>query len=140
MVFDPVGGAQGSNAMGALARNGQHLAVGFASGSWAAVDVAMMAVTNTSLVGVLAAGESREHIETVLGRLTELLAKGAIRDTVQERFTFDELPAALTRVAQRKPLGKCVLETDREASEVQSTRRTSPVTIPSGARKKLKIR
>ncbi|SBS72423.1 putative oxidoreductase [uncultured Mycobacterium sp.] len=109
MVFDPVGGAQGTSAMGALARNGQHLAVGFASGSWAAVDVAMMAVTNTSLVGVLAAGESREYVETVLGRLTELLANGAIRNTVQERFAFDDVPAALMRVAQRKPLGKCVL-------------------------------
>ena len=62
--------------MGALARNGQHLAVGFASGSWPAVDVAMMAVTNTSLVGVLAAGESREHVETVLRSLTELLDEG----------------------------------------------------------------
>jgi NADPH2:quinone reductase len=109
MVYDPVGGSQGSNAMGALARNGQHLAVGFASGSWAAVDVQMMAVTNTSLVGVLAAGESREHVETVLGRLTELLEKGAIRDTVQERFAFDDVPAALTRIAARKALGKCVL-------------------------------
>lgn len=109
MVYDPVGGAQGSNAMGALARDGQHLAVGFASGSWPAVDVQMMAVTNTSLVGVLATGESREHVETVLGSLTELLEQGAIRDTVQERFTFDDAPAALTRVADRKPLGKCVL-------------------------------
>ncbi|NTY59436.1 NADPH:quinone oxidoreductase family protein [Mycolicibacterium sphagni] len=109
MVYDPVGGAQGSNAMGALARNGQHLAVGFASGSWPAVDVQMMAVTNTSLVGVLAAGESREHVETILGGLTDLLENGAIRDTVQERFTFDDVPAALTRIADRKPLGKCVL-------------------------------
>jgi NADPH2:quinone reductase len=109
MVYDPVGGAQGSNAMGALARNGQHLAVGFASGSWAAVDVQMMAVTNTSLVGVLAAGESHEHVETVLGRLTELLEQGAIRDTVQEQFAFGDVPTALTRIAARKPLGKCVL-------------------------------
>jgi NADPH2:quinone reductase len=111
MVYDPVGGAQGSNAMGALARNGQHLAVGFASGSWPAVNVAMMAVTNTSLVGVLAAGESRQHVETVLGRLTELLEKGAILDTVQERFAFADVPAALTRVAARKPVGKCVVDT-----------------------------
>ena len=113
MVFDPVGGVQGSNSMGALARNGQHLAVGFASGSWPAVDVAMMAVTNTSLVGVLAAGESREHVEAVLRNLTELLEKGALRDTVRERFAFDDVPAALTRVAERKSLGKCVLDMSR---------------------------
>ncbi|MBB3749488.1 NADPH2:quinone reductase [Mycolicibacterium sp. BK634] len=109
MVFDPVGGLQGSNAMGALARDGQHLAVGFASGRWPTVDVAMMAITNTSLVGVLAAGESREHVEKVLGNLTQLLEKGAIRDTVRERAPFDDVPAALTRIAERKALGKCVV-------------------------------
>lgn len=113
MVYDPVGGVQGSSAMGALARDGRHLAVGFASGSWPTVDVAMMVVTNTSLVGVLAAGESREHIETVLRSLAELHASGAIRDSVQQRFGFDDVPAALTRVAQRKSLGKCVVDVSR---------------------------
>jgi NADPH2:quinone reductase len=110
MVYDPVGGAQGSGAMGALARGGQHLAVGFASGSWPKVDVAMMAVTNTSLVGVLAAGESREHVETVLAGLTGLIGAGAIRDTVQRRYAFDDVPEALTRVAARQALGKSVID------------------------------
>ncbi|WP_445168435.1 NADPH:quinone oxidoreductase family protein [Mycolicibacterium sp. Dal123E01] len=110
MVYDPVGGVQGSSAMGALARNGQHLAVGFASGSWPKVDVAMMAVTNTSLVGVLAVGESREHVETVLASLTGLIEKGAIRDSVQARFAFDDVPEALTRVAARQALGKYVID------------------------------
>ena len=59
MIYDTVGGAQGTNAMSALAWGGQHLAVGFASGTWPTVDVPMMAITNTSLVGVLAAGHSR---------------------------------------------------------------------------------
>ena len=30
-------------------------------------------------------------------------------NSVQERFAIEELQAALTRVAARKPLGKCVL-------------------------------
>ncbi|QEN16199.1 NADPH:quinone oxidoreductase family protein [Mycolicibacterium sp. ELW1] len=109
MIFDPVGGAQGSNAMGALARHGRHLAVGFASGSWPTVDVQMMAVTNTTLVGVLAAPESREHTEYVLRCLTGLLDRGAIGDTVGTRWAFDDAPAALARVADRGQPGKCVL-------------------------------
>ncbi|MEZ0356988.1 NADPH:quinone oxidoreductase family protein [Mycobacterium sp. SA01] len=109
MIFDPVGGAQGSNAMGALARDGRHLAVGFASGSWPTVDVQMMAVTNTSLVGVLAAPESREHTEEVLRGLTDLLDRGAIQDTVGTRWAFADAPAALTHVADRSQPGKCVL-------------------------------
>ena len=110
-VFDPVGGAQGTDAMGALARDGRHLAVGFASGSWPTVNVQMMAVTNTSLVGVLAAAESRQHTEDILRCLTELLDRGAIRSTVTERLVFDDLPAALTRLSERRQLGKSVLHT-----------------------------
>ncbi|MCX2928889.1 NADPH:quinone oxidoreductase family protein [Mycobacterium sp. CVI_P3] len=110
MVYDPVGGVQGTNAMSALARDGQHLAVGFASGSWPAVDVAMMAVTNTSVVGVLAAGSSRAHTEHVLGNLTRLFEQGAIRDTVKDRFAFDDVPAALARISERKSVGKCVVD------------------------------
>lgn len=116
MVFDPVGGTQGSSAMGALARNGRHLAVGFASGSWPSVDVQMMAVTNTSLVGVLAAAESRAHTEHVLRHLAELYDQGALRDTVQERFAFDDLPTALTRVSERRQLGKSVLDVTASGS------------------------
>jgi NADPH2:quinone reductase len=112
MVYDPVGGAQGTSTLGALARDGQHLAVGFASGRWPTVDVQMLTLTNTSVVGVLAAGHSREHVEDVLGRLTGMVDGGTIRDTVGERFGFGDLPAALTRVAARKPLGKCALIVD----------------------------
>ncbi|WP_099040712.1 NADPH:quinone oxidoreductase family protein [Mycobacterium neglectum] len=110
MIFDPVGGAQGTAAMGALARNGRHLAIGFASGSWPTVDVQMMTLTNTSLVGVLAAGYSQDHIEGILQSLTAMLASGALRETVIERVPFDAIPEALMRVATRKTLGKCVVD------------------------------
>jgi len=110
MIFDPVGGAQGTSAMGALARDGKHLAIGFASGSWPTVDVQMMTLTNTSLVGVLAAGYSQDHIEGILQSLTAMMADGALRETVIEKVPFDEVPDALTRIAARKTLGKCVVD------------------------------
>jgi NADPH:quinone reductase len=110
MIFDPVGGAQGTNAMGALARDGKHLAVGFASGTWPTVNAQMMTLTNTSLVGVLAAGYSREHIEGILHGLTALVNRGR---TILETVPFGEVPEALTRVAARTTLGKCVVEIGR---------------------------
>jgi NADPH2:quinone reductase len=113
MIFDPVGGAQGTSAMGALARDGKHLAIGFASGTWPTVDVQMMTLTNTSLVGVLAAGYSRDHIDGILQGLTTLQNRGELRGTVLEKVPFDEVPEALTRVAARTTLGKCVVEIDR---------------------------
>lgn len=112
MVFDPVGGAQGTNAMGALARDGKHLAVGFASGTWPTVEVQMMTLTNTSLVGVLAAGYSRDHTDRILQGLTTLVNRGELRRTVLETVPFDEVPGALTRVAARTTRGKCVVEID----------------------------
>ncbi|MFI5507815.1 NADPH:quinone oxidoreductase family protein [Mycobacterium sp. NPDC051804] len=110
IVFDPVGGAQGTSAMSALARGGKHLAIGFASGAWPTVDVQMMTLMNTSLVGVLAAGYSQEHVEDILQNLTTMMESGALREAVIETVPFDELPAALTRVAARKTLGKCVVD------------------------------
>jgi NADPH:quinone reductase len=110
LIFDPVGGAQGTNAMGALAPGGRHLAVGFASGTWPEVDVPMMVMTNTSLVGVIAAGYSREHLEGILTGLTELVSTGALKDFVVERISFDDVPAGLTRLAARETLGKLVID------------------------------
>jgi NADPH2:quinone reductase len=110
MIFDPVGGAQGTNAMGALGRDGKHLAIGFASGTWPTVDVQMMTLTNTSLVGVLAAGYSRDHIDGILQGLTTMMNRGELRRTVLETVPFDEVPEALTRVAARTTLGKSVVE------------------------------
>ena len=110
MIYDPVGGAQGTNAMGALARDGKHLAVGFASGAWLTPDVQMMVLTNTSLVGVLAAGHSREHIDGILSGLTKLVDRGELRDAVLERVSFQDIPDALTRLASRTALGKIVVD------------------------------
>jgi NADPH2:quinone reductase len=70
----------------------------------------MMTLTNTSLVGVLAAGYSQEHVEGIFAELTAMLAMGALREAVIETVSFNEVPIALARVAARKTLGKCVVD------------------------------
>ncbi|MCV7028565.1 zinc-binding dehydrogenase [Mycobacterium sherrisii] len=106
MIFDTVGGAQGTAAMAALARDGRHLAVGFASGGWATPDVQTMVMTNTTLVGVLAAGYSRAHLNAILDRLMAFVDSGAIRPAVSEEVSFQEIPAALERLGARRVLDK----------------------------------
>lgn len=110
VIFDPVGGAQGTAAMAALARDGRHLAVGFASGAWPTPDIQMMVLTNTTLVGVLAAGYSREHLDSILNRLAAFARSGAIRPAVSETVSFEDIPAALRRLGERRVLGKVVAE------------------------------
>jgi NADPH2:quinone reductase len=64
---------------------------------------------NTSIIGVLAAGYSRAELCDIHARLSELIAGGALRTTVTETVPFDELPAALQRVADRAVVGKAVM-------------------------------
>jgi NADPH2:quinone reductase len=108
-VYDPVGGEAGEAASRALARYGRLLAVGFASGRWPQPPVRQLVGANTSIVGVLAAGYSRAELSKVHARLSALIARGALRSTVTKAVPFDELPAALQRVADRAVVGKAVI-------------------------------
>jgi NADPH2:quinone reductase len=109
LIYDPVGGAQAEDAFGALARGGRLLAIGFASGSWPAIHAHRLVVTNTSLVGVLAAGLARDELEAIHASLSALLREGRLRNAVTERVPFDDLPSAVQRLADRAVLGKLVV-------------------------------
>ena len=110
LIFDPVGGESAEEAHGALVRDGRLLAVGFASGRWPAIDTQLLVMTSTSLVGVFAGGYSRDELEAVHTKLSELLTEGRLRCAVTERVAFDELPRALQRLANREVIGKLVLD------------------------------
>lgn len=110
LIYDPVGGALAEEAFRALARDGRLLAEGFASGRWPNIHAHDFVVTNTSLVGVFAGGYSREHLDDIHASLSELLRTGALRNAVTERVPFDDLPAAVQRLADRAVIGKLVLD------------------------------
>jgi NADPH2:quinone reductase len=109
VVYDPVGGDAGEAAARAMARYGRLLAIGFASGRWPQVPVHELVMTNTSIVGVLAGGYSRSELGNVHARLSDLVARGALRTTVTEIVSFDDLPQALQRLADRALVGKAVM-------------------------------
>ncbi len=109
LVYDPVGGELGEQAVRALARGGRHLAVGFASGRWPKVAAADLVVSNTSLVGVFAGGYARDELDTIHANLAALVGDGRLRNAVREEVPFAELPAALQRMADRAVVGKLVV-------------------------------
>jgi NADPH2:quinone reductase len=109
IVYDPVGGSLAEEAARALARYGRLLAVGFASGSWPKVAAHELVVTNTSLVGVFAGGYSRDELDDIHAKLSGLVADGRLRNAVRAEIPFDELPAALQRMADRAVVGKLVM-------------------------------
>jgi len=109
VIYDPVGGALAEDAVGALARGGRLLAVGFASGAWPRLETHDLVIANTSLVGVFAGGYSRAELDGIHANLSALVADGRLVNAVTSEIPFDDLPVALQRMADRGVVGKLVL-------------------------------
>jgi NADPH:quinone reductase len=109
VIYDPVGGAMAEAASSSLARNGRHLAVGFASGRWPKLATHDLVLANTSLVGVYAGGQSAAELDEIHLALSRLVAEGRLRNAVTATPTFDELPNAVQRLADRSTIGKMVM-------------------------------
>jgi NADPH2:quinone reductase len=109
LVYDPVGGSLAEDAASALARHGRLLAVGFASGEWPRFATHDLVVTNRSLVGVFAGGYSRAELDAIHGELAALVRDGRLRNAVTDQVSFDDLPQALQRMADRGVVGKLVM-------------------------------
>ena len=109
VLYDPVGGEPAEDATGSLARNGRHLAVGFAAGRWPRLATHDLVVANTSLVGVFAGGQTPAELDSIHSALSRLVADGALRNAVTGTPTFDELRSALQRLADRTVIGKLVM-------------------------------
>jgi len=109
VIYDPVGGEPAEDAAGSLARNGRLLAVGLAAGRWPRLATHDLVVANTSLVGVFAGGQSPAELDQIHSALSRLVAEGTLRNAVTATPTFDELPSALQRLADRGVIGKLVM-------------------------------
>jgi len=109
VVYDPVGGEMAEAAATTLARYGRHLAVGFASGRWPTLETHSLVLANTALVGVYAGGQTESELDEIHAALSRLIADGALRSAVTATPTFDELPSALQRLADRSTIGKTVM-------------------------------
>jgi len=112
VVYDPVGGALTEAALRASAWGGRLLVIGFASGEIPAIRLNLALLKERSIVGVYwgewtrqdPAGQKR-NVE----RLAELYAAGKVKPAVSERIALAEVPAALSRMLQRKVKGKIVV-------------------------------
>ena len=109
VIFDPVGGSAGRAALGAIASEGQVLLVGFASGEWTEFGSADLVQRNYSAVGVYAGAYDREFSVDAHRGLLELWEQGRLQSLVTETVKFEDLPTALTRLAERSAIGKTVM-------------------------------
>jgi NADPH2:quinone reductase len=110
VVLDPVQGDAGAHASDALVVDGRHVICGHAGGlkPWDP----HFYLYNRTLVGTTLGGYSRQRMREIRDEtraaLDDLLAAGKFRPQVSEVIGFDEIPAALTRISERRSLGRVV--------------------------------
>ncbi len=109
LIYDPVGGAPARDALHGIANEGRLLAVGFASGESTQPSSRDVLRRNCSIVGVFTGAYDRAALDVVFADLVELVRRGEIGAGSATTARFDELPAALERVARRDAMGKVVV-------------------------------
>jgi NADPH2:quinone reductase len=112
VIYDPVGGDVSEAALRCLAWEGRHLVVGFAAGPIPKIPANLLLLKGAQLVGVFwgafAEREPGRNASNVAGVLA-LVASGAVRPHIDAAFPFERAGEALSRLAERRVLGKVVL-------------------------------
>lgn len=113
VVYDPVGGVHTAAALRSLAWRGRLLVIGFASGEIAQIPANLLLLKEVAAVGVYwgefakrdPAGNRR-----LLAQLFGWLAEGRLRPMVSKTFPLAETAQALLDLAQRRAVGKLVIQ------------------------------
>jgi NADPH:quinone reductase len=107
VIFDPVGGDVFVRSFKCIANEGRLLAIGYASGTWKNAATGAVVFKNCSVVGVLAALYDKAFLDHTHDELLKLYAEDKIRPQKQA-ISFEDIPAALTDLADRKVIGRVV--------------------------------
>lgn len=111
VILDPVQGEMGARARSLLVPDGRHVLCGHAGGLIPHDPHFYM--YNHTLVGATLGSYPRPEMQRIHAEthaaLLELLAAGRYRPTVTRCVAFDDVPAALTDLAERRTMGRVVV-------------------------------
>jgi NADPH:quinone reductase len=112
VVFDPVGGESTELALRSTKWNGRILVVGFAAGEIPKIPLNLPLVKGNSIVGVYWGRFTEEEPEKHLSNLETII--GMVEDEklqpmIQRRFTLEEGVEAMRWVADRKAVGRVII-------------------------------
>lgn len=113
VVIDPVGGPYAEPALRALARGGTFVTLGYAAGSIPAIPLNLVLLKDICLRGMEIRTFMTDHPDEAardMRELSQMFAAGTIRPYIGARFPLSETAAALRHVADRKVLGKVVID------------------------------
>lgn len=112
VIYDPVGGDLGLQAVRGLAWNGRLLIVGFAGGDIQSIPANLALLKGASIVGVFWGSfrEREPEVEAANFRhLFDLYAEGRLKPLVSRTYPLEQAAEALAELKSRKAMGKLVL-------------------------------
>jgi NADPH:quinone reductase len=113
VVIDPVGGAYSEPALRALARGGTFVTLGYAAGTIPAIPLNLVLLKDICVRGMEIRTFMSDHPAEAardIEELAQLFATGTVRPYIGARFPLAETASALRYVAERKVLGKVVID------------------------------
>jgi NADPH2:quinone reductase len=112
VVYDPVGGELTEQALRSTRWNGRLLVIGFAAGDIPSIPLNLPLLKGNSIVGVFWGRFTQEEPEkhrANFDRIITWAASGEIQPLIQKRFPLDEAAEALRWVADRKAIGRVIV-------------------------------
>ncbi|CAN5585800.1 NADPH:quinone oxidoreductase family protein [soil metagenome] len=112
-VLDPVGGAYAEPALRGLGRGGTFVTLGYAAGAIPSIPLNLVMLKGITVRGMEIRTFHADHPDTAArddAELAELFASGAVRPYIGARFPLRDAAAALRHVADRKALGKVIID------------------------------
>ncbi|OBH54646.1 NADPH:quinone oxidoreductase [Mycobacterium colombiense] len=113
VVLDPVGGSYSEPALRGLARGGTFVTLGYAAGTIPAIPLNLILLKDICVRGMEIRTFMTDRPDDAvrdLKELAQMFAAGTVRPYIGARFPLSETAAALRHVADRKVLGKVVID------------------------------
>jgi NADPH:quinone reductase len=113
VVLDPVGGSYAEPSLRGLARGGTFVTLGYAAGAIPAIPLNLVLLKGITICGMeirTFMGDRPDDSARDMQELTQLFASGVVRPYIGARFPLADTAVALRHVADRKAIGKVVID------------------------------
>lgn len=113
VVLDPVGGPYSEPALRALGRGGNFVTLGYAAGEISSIPLNLVLLKGITLRGMEIRTFFTDHPDEALrdtAELQQMFDEGRVRPYIGARFPLDQAAVALRHVADRRALGKVVID------------------------------
>ena len=115
VVLDPVGGPYSEPALRALGRGGRFVTLGYAAGEIPSIPLNLVLLKGITVCGMEIRTFFADHPDEALrdtAELQQMFDEGRVRPYIGARFPLEQAAVALRHVADRRALGKVVIDID----------------------------